>query len=52
MLETLCGWIAAGHNAHLSDGVQRALGRPPRDFTDYVAATAPTGVWNPLKEQQ
>ena len=52
VLATLFGWIAAGRNAHLSDGVQRALGRAPRDFTDYVTATAPTGVWNPLREQQ
>ena len=42
----LSGWIAEGRNAHLSDGVQRVLGREPRDFTDYVTATAPTGVWN------
>jgi hypothetical protein len=30
---------------NLSDGVQRALGREPRDFTDYARAAA-TGVWN------
>jgi uncharacterized protein YbjT (DUF2867 family) len=35
-----------GHNAYLTDGVQRALGRPPRDFADYAAATAATGVWD------
>ena len=44
---TLFGWIAQGHNAHLSDGVQRVLGREPRDLADYITATAPTGVWNP-----
>jgi uncharacterized protein YbjT (DUF2867 family) len=37
--------IMDGHNAYLTDGVQRALGRPPRDFTEYVRATAATGVW-------
>ena len=37
--------VLDGRNAHLSDGVQRALGRPPRDFTAYAAATAATGVW-------
>lgn len=37
--------IMDGHNAHLTDGVQRALGRPPRDFSDYVARAAATGVW-------
>ena len=38
--------IMDGHNAYLTDGVQRALGRPPRDFTEYVERTAATGVWN------
>lgn len=27
-------------------GVQRALGRAPRDFSDYVRRTAATGVWS------
>jgi uncharacterized protein YbjT (DUF2867 family) len=35
-----------GHNAYLTDGVQRALGRPPRDFTHYATAAAATGVWD------
>ncbi|MGW5121663.1 hypothetical protein ACWEQ8_40495 [Streptomyces noursei] len=30
--------IRRGLDAHLSDGVQRALGRPPGDFTAYVPA--------------
>jgi uncharacterized protein YbjT (DUF2867 family) len=34
-----------GRNTPLADGVQRALGRPPRDFADYVRQTAATGVW-------
>ena len=36
-------WTAA--TAHLSDGVQRALGQPPRDFADYARDAAATGVW-------
>jgi uncharacterized protein YbjT (DUF2867 family) len=36
-----------GNNPYVTDGVQRALGRPPRDFTDYAAETAATGVWTP-----
>ena len=32
-------------NAHLADGVQRALGREPKDFADYARRTASTGVW-------
>jgi uncharacterized protein YbjT (DUF2867 family) len=34
-----------GHNAYLTDGVQRALGRTPRDFSDYVRDTVATGIW-------
>lgn len=34
-----------GRNAHVSDGVMRALGRPPRDFTDYALAAAQSGAW-------
>ena len=39
--------VLDGRNARLADGVQRALGRPPRDFADYARTTAATGVWNP-----
>jgi uncharacterized protein YbjT (DUF2867 family) len=38
--------VTDGRNAHLTDGVERALGRPPRDFTEYARATAATGVWD------
>jgi uncharacterized protein YbjT (DUF2867 family) len=34
-----------GRNTPLADGVQRALGRPPRNFCDYVRQTAATGIW-------
>jgi uncharacterized protein YbjT (DUF2867 family) len=37
--------VLDGRNDHLADGVQQALGREPRDFRDYAAATAGTGVW-------
>ncbi|MBB95197.1 MAG: NmrA family transcriptional regulator [Rhodobacteraceae bacterium] len=35
-----------GRNAHLADGVQRALGRAPRDFTAFAAAAARNGAWS------
>lgn len=35
--------VLDGRNAHLNDGVMRALGRPPRDFCDYARRTA--GIW-------
>nr|WP_295889683.1 NAD(P)H-binding protein [uncultured Devosia sp.] len=44
-LHDLCEEVFDGRNERLGDGVQRALGRQPRDFRDYVAATAATGVW-------
>jgi uncharacterized protein YbjT (DUF2867 family) len=44
--EYLFGDVLDGRNAHLGDGVQRALGREPRDFTDYAWDTAATGVWS------
>jgi uncharacterized protein YbjT (DUF2867 family) len=37
--------VLDGRNAYLTDGVERALGRPPRDFADYAQAAARTGVW-------
>ena len=37
--------VLDGRNAHLTDGVSRALGRQPRDFADYAKATAATGIW-------
>ncbi|CAM5329438.1 NmrA family transcriptional regulator [Streptomyces tanashiensis] len=46
LLNTLFGWISENRFATLGDGVQRALGREPRDFTDYVRATAATGIWH------
>ena len=38
--------VLDGRNASLADGVQRALGREPRDFADYARETASSGVWN------
>ena len=45
MLDYLFSTVLDGRNAHLTDGVQRALGRPPRDFADYARQVARTGVW-------
>jgi uncharacterized protein YbjT (DUF2867 family) len=35
-----------GRTPYLTDGVQRALGREPRDFSAYARETAASGVWN------
>lgn len=34
-----------GRNAHVTDGVQRALGRRPRDFAEFAAAAVRNGAW-------
>lgn len=46
MLDYLFATVLDGRNAHLTDGVQRALGRAPRDFADYARSVAASGVWN------
>jgi hypothetical protein len=46
LLTYLFSTVLDGRNAKLTDGVVRALGRPPRDFSQYVERTAATGVWD------
>ncbi len=36
-----------GSKPALADGVQRALGREPKDFSAYAREAAATGVWSP-----
>jgi hypothetical protein len=45
MMDYLFSTVLDGRNAHLTDGVQRALGRPPKDFADYAREVAATGAW-------
>ena len=47
LLTYLFAEVLDGRNAHLADGVQRALGREPRDFSHYARDAAATGVWDP-----
>jgi uncharacterized protein YbjT (DUF2867 family) len=37
--------VLDGRNAYVTDGVQRALGRAPRDFRDYARRAAADGAW-------
>ncbi|MGF6229291.1 uncharacterized protein YbjT (DUF2867 family) [Inquilinus ginsengisoli] len=37
--------VLDGRNASLADGVQRALGRAPKDFADYARDAAASGAW-------
>jgi uncharacterized protein YbjT (DUF2867 family) len=47
LLKYLFTEVLDGRNAHVMDGVQRAVGREPRDFADFARDTAASGVWNP-----
>ena len=46
LLRYIFGEVLDGRNADVTDGVQRALGREPRDFADFVRDAAATGVWD------
>jgi uncharacterized protein YbjT (DUF2867 family) len=45
LLDYLLHTVLDGRNAWLGDGVQRALGREPRRFSDYATAAAAQGFW-------
>ncbi len=46
LLDYLFTTVLDGRNACLTDGVRRALGREPRDFSDYARDAAASGVWD------
>jgi uncharacterized protein YbjT (DUF2867 family) len=45
LLTSVCAETFDGRNESLGDGVQRALGRPPRDFADFCHQAAQSGAW-------
>ncbi|MBM3667729.1 MAG: hypothetical protein FJW90_09675 [Actinobacteria bacterium] len=47
MLRYLFTEVLDGRNAHVTDGVRRAIGREPRDFSDFARDAAATEVWSP-----
>jgi uncharacterized protein YbjT (DUF2867 family) len=47
LLRYLFTEVLDGRNAHVADGVQRALGREPRDFSEFARDAAATGAWIP-----
>ena len=51
LLTYLFNEVLDGRNAHVTDGVQRALGRDPRDFRDFAREAAATGVWDAPAER-
>ncbi|HEY3503507.1 MAG TPA: NmrA family transcriptional regulator [Actinocatenispora sp.] len=45
-LTAMFGEVLDGRNAHVADGVRQALGREPRDVTDYILEAAASGAWS------
>ena len=45
LLKYVFSKVLDGRNAHLTDGVKRALGCEPKDFSDYARDAAATGIW-------
>ncbi|WP_449065043.1 NmrA family transcriptional regulator [Planomonospora algeriensis] len=45
LLTDLCAEVFDGRNESLGHGVREALGREPRDFTDFCRAAAASGAW-------
>ena len=45
LLDELFTVVLDGRNSQVMHGVEDALGRPARDFSDYARNTAATGVW-------
>jgi uncharacterized protein YbjT (DUF2867 family) len=52
LLTYLFSEVLDGRNAYVTDGVQRALGREPRDFREFAREAAATGVWDKPEEAQ
>ena len=46
LLRYLFTEVLDGRNEQLTDGVQRALGREPRDFTAFARRAAAEGAWS------
>jgi uncharacterized protein YbjT (DUF2867 family) len=46
LLRYLFSDVLDGRNQSLTDGVQRALGREPRDFAEYARRAAAAGAWS------
>lgn len=38
--------VLDGRNSSTTDVLEKVLGRPPKDFSEYARETAKTGVWN------
>ncbi|WP_413204413.1 SDR family oxidoreductase [Rhodospirillum sp. A1_3_36] len=46
LLDYLFSTVLDGRNVGLGDGVQRVLGRDPKDFSTFACEAAVTGIWS------
>ena len=46
LMNELFAVVMDGRNSQVVDGVEKALGRPPTSFREYVVKTAASGVWD------
>ncbi|HWI73096.1 MAG TPA: NmrA family transcriptional regulator [Baekduia sp.] len=51
LLTYLFSEVLDGRNTPTEDGVRRALGRAPRDFSAFARDVAATGLWNPARDR-
>ena len=51
LLDYLFETVLDGRNASVCDGIRRALGREPADFSGYARRIAARGTWNPANEE-
>ena len=46
LMDYLFSTVLDGRNANLTHGIEQALGRKPKDFSQYAKETAATGLWS------
>lgn len=51
LLNYLFETVLDGRNASICDGVERALGRKPADFSEFARRIAARGIWNRIEEE-
>lgn len=52
LLRELFTQVLDGRNSYLTHGVEEALGRPPRRFTDFVKTALAVGTWESHQQTQ
>jgi uncharacterized protein YbjT (DUF2867 family) len=51
LLGYLFDTVLDGRNSQVMDGVERAMGRPARDFRDFARRIAARGTWNVVRQE-